>query len=70
LSKEITRRSLNIEELSSLSAGNGIFAYTVDATGLQTFPELYSAGVPLGTHITVGVAQFFQIPKISNRKKH
>lgn len=37
------------EELSSLSVGNGNFAVTVDATGLQTFPELYSAGVPLGT---------------------
>lgn len=37
------------EELSSLSVGNGNFAVTVDATGMQTFPELYSAGVPLGT---------------------
>lgn len=37
------------EELSSLSVGNGNFAFTADATGLQTFPGLYSAGVPLGT---------------------
>ena len=37
------------EELSSLSVGNGEFAFTVDATGLQSFPDLYSTGVPLGT---------------------
>ena len=37
------------DTLSSLSVGNGSFAVTVDATGLQTFPEFYSRGVPLGT---------------------
>ena len=37
------------DSLSSLSVGNGEFAYTVDATGLQTFPEMYRQGVPLGT---------------------
>lgn len=37
------------DSLSSLSVGNGEFAYTVDATGLQTFPGLYAKGVPLGT---------------------
>lgn len=46
------------EELSSLSVGNGNFAYTVDATGLQTFPELYSAGVPLGTQSQWGWHSF------------
>ncbi len=38
-----------IDSLQSLSVGNGGFAMTVDATGLQTFPELYKNGVPLGT---------------------
>jgi len=37
------------DELSSLSVGNGNFAFTVDATGLQTFPDHYAAGIPLGT---------------------
>jgi len=37
------------DTLSSLSVGNGGFAFTVDATGLQTFPEFYSRGVSLGT---------------------
>lgn len=37
------------DSLSSLSVGNGEFAYTVDATGLQTFPDMYAKGVPLGT---------------------
>ncbi len=47
-----------IEELSSLSVGNGNFAVTVDATGLQTFPEAYSAGVPLGTQSQWGWHSF------------
>lgn len=34
---------------SALSVGNGEFAFTVDATGLQTFPELYAKQFPLGT---------------------
>jgi hypothetical protein len=38
-----------IDSLSSLTVGNGEFAYTVDATGLQTFPDFYSRGIPLGT---------------------
>lgn len=46
------------DELSSLSVGNGNFAYTVDATGLQTFPELYSEGVPLGTQSQWGWHSF------------
>ena len=39
----------DIDTLASLSLGNGAFAFTVDATGLQTFPETYQYGVPLGT---------------------
>jgi protein-glucosylgalactosylhydroxylysine glucosidase len=38
-----------IDSLNSLSVGNGRFAFTVDITGLQTFPEYYSKGIPLGT---------------------
>lgn len=46
------------EELSSLSVGNGNFAFTVDATGLQTYPQLYAAGVPLGTQAQWGWHSF------------
>jgi hypothetical protein len=46
------------DSLSSLSVGNGEFAFTVDATGLQTFPELYSNGVPLGTQSQWGWHSF------------
>ncbi len=46
------------DALSSLSVGNGEFAFTVDATGLQTYPELYSAGVPLGTQSQWGWHSF------------
>ena len=38
-----------IDTLASLTVGNGHFAATVDATGLQTFPAYYKNGVPLGT---------------------
>lgn len=56
----------SIDELSSLSVGNGEFAFTVDATGLQTFPELYSAGVPLGTQSQWGWHSF---PNTENYKR-
>jgi len=48
----VTRHNVKIEKvdtLASLSVGNGRFAFTVDATGLQSFPEFYAKGVPLGT---------------------
>ncbi|AVR47422.1 hypothetical protein C7S20_10410 [Christiangramia fulva] len=48
----VTRHNIEINEvdtLASLSVGNGSFAYTVDATGMQSFPEYYQHGVPLGT---------------------
>lgn len=35
------------DPLSSLTVGNGRFATTVDFTGLQSYPEFYSNGVPL-----------------------
>ncbi|MDQ0638666.1 hypothetical protein QF042_002231 [Pedobacter sp. W3I1] len=48
----VTRHTIvvkKIDSLSSLSVGNGRFAFTVDATGLQSFPDRYAKGVPLGT---------------------
>lgn len=49
---------LAVDTLASLSVGNGDFAMTVDITGLQTFPEEYSKGVPLGTMSTWGWHSF------------
>lgn len=46
------------DSLCSLTVGNGDFAYTVDASGLQTFPERYSPGVPLGTQSSWGWHSF------------
>ncbi|MDB5191386.1 MAG: hypothetical protein JWQ96_949 [Segetibacter sp.] len=37
----------NVDSLSSLSVGNGRFAFTVDVTSLQSFPHVYAKGVPL-----------------------
>lgn len=47
-----------IDTLASLTVGNGEFAFTTDVTGLQTFPELYSKGVPLGTQSAWGWHSF------------
>ena len=57
----VTRNNPNvraIDKLASLSVGNGGFAVTVDATGLQSFPETYSPGVPLGTRSDWGWHSF------------
>ena len=48
----------SFDSLASLSVGNGEFAFTVDATGLQTFPERYTQGVPLGTQSQWGWHNF------------
>lgn len=64
----VNRNNPNVkefDELSSLSVGNGNFAYTVDATGMQTYPELYAAGVPLGTQSQWGWHSF---PNVNNYK--
>ncbi|MHA8094138.1 hypothetical protein ACMH5Q_04515 [Aquirufa lenticrescens] len=51
--KEVIERhkvyNYTLDTLSTLSVGNGHFAFTVDATGLQTFPAYYAKGIPLGT---------------------
>ncbi len=48
----VTRHNVRItspDSLNSLSVGNGDFAFTVDITGLQTFPAFYERGIALGT---------------------
>ncbi len=47
-----------IDSLESLTVGNGAFAFTVDVTGLQTFPERYAKGVSLGTQSEWGWNRF------------
>ena len=37
------------DSLNALTVGNGDFAFTVDITGLQSFPEYHVSGIPLGT---------------------
>ncbi|MCD7710307.1 MAG: hypothetical protein LUI04_03010, partial [Porphyromonadaceae bacterium] len=46
------------DAFSSLSVGNGEFACTVDITGLQSYPEAYTQGVPLGTQSQWGWHSF------------
>jgi protein-glucosylgalactosylhydroxylysine glucosidase len=46
------------DSLSSLTIGNGKFAFTVDVTGLQSFPDAYARGVPLGTQSEWGWHSF------------
>ncbi|MCM1052271.1 MAG: glycoside hydrolase family 65 [Paenibacillus sp.] len=47
-----------VDTLSSLTVGNGEFAFTVDPTGLQSFQKYYSNGVPLGTQSQWGWHSF------------
>lgn len=47
-----------LDTLGSLTVGNGRFAFTVDATGLQSFPEQYAHGIPLGTQSEWGWHSF------------
>lgn len=47
-----------LDTLTSLSIGNGAFAFTTDITGLQTFPSYYKKGVPLGTQSEWGWHSF------------
>lgn len=48
----------SFDSLSSFTVGNGNFAFTVDATGLQTYREHYEAGIPLGTQSNWGWHSF------------
>src|SRR5690606_27939889 len=46
------------DTLASLTVGNGVFAYTVDVTGMQSFPVYYKKGVSLGTQSEWGWNSF------------
>jgi hypothetical protein len=48
----VTRHNIVLRQFDAnnpLTVGNGEFAFTVDATGLQTFPEAFEQTTPLGT---------------------
>ncbi|MBZ0256271.1 hypothetical protein K8I31_09425, partial [bacterium] len=48
----VNRHNPSLQEanaMSPFSVGNGDFAFTADVTGLQSFPDFYEQGVPLGT---------------------
>jgi hypothetical protein len=53
------------DSLSSLTVGNGGFAFTVDVTGLQSFPDAYAKGVPLGTESEWGWHSFIDTANYS-----
>ena len=38
-------QNTSMDTLASLTVGNGQVAYTVDATGMQSFPSYYQKGV-------------------------
>lgn len=48
----------SFDSLGALSVGNGRFAFTVDITGLQSFPQAYENGIPLGTQSEWGWHSF------------
>ena len=48
----VTRHNVVLHQFDAdnpLTVGNGEFAFTVDATGLQTFPGAFEHTTPLGT---------------------
>lgn len=48
----VTRHNVVLRQFDAdnpLTVGNGEFAFTVDATGLQTFPGAFEHTTPLGT---------------------
>ena len=53
-----TIKTGQFDTLGSLTVGNGKFAFTVDGTGLQTFPEFYEKGISLGTQSEWGWHSF------------
>jgi protein-glucosylgalactosylhydroxylysine glucosidase len=57
----VTRHNVIVtkaDSLSALTVGNGKFAFTVDVTGLQSFPLNYQKGIPLGTQSEWGWHSF------------
>ena len=57
----VTRNNPHIEALdplNSLNLGNGTFTLTLDATGLQTFPEFCKDGLSMGTYSEWGWHSF------------
>lgn len=42
-------KNTSTDSLSTLTVGNGNFAFSVDITGMQTFPQEYKNGISLGT---------------------
>ena len=64
------------DSMQSVSVGNGEFAFTVDPTGLQTFPDVYQQGVSLGTQSQWGWHSFpntqhYQLDEVyKNYKSH
>ncbi|MFT3981946.1 MAG: hypothetical protein QM687_15880 [Ferruginibacter sp.] len=57
----VERHTIQLQQadtLASLTVGNGAFAFTTDATGLQSFPDEYAKGVPLGTQSEWGWHSF------------
>src|SRR5690242_5510621 len=48
----VMRHNVTLHQIDAnnpLTVGNGEFAFTVDATGLQTFPDAFTHTIPLGT---------------------
>jgi hypothetical protein len=56
------------DSLAAFTVGNGEFAYTADATGLQTFPDKYSKGIPLGTQSQWGWHSFLNPDNFTHKE--
>ena len=55
-----------VDSLASLTVGNGNFAATVDVTGLQSYPSVYTNGVPLTTMSDWGWHSFANVDNLDH----
>lgn len=58
----------SVDSLAALSVGNGRIAFTVDATGLQSFPGYYKNGIPLTTMSEWGGIRFLTLILLTHQK--
>lgn len=69
----VTRHNIEnrvIDSLNSFSVGNGEFTFTVDVTGLQTFPEFHERGISLGTMSNWGWHSFANPEKFTSEDNY
>lgn len=61
-------RVSRVDSLAAFTVGNGRIAFTVDVTGLQSFPDFYKNGVPLTTMSEWGWHSFPNVDSLNTKE--